>query len=749
MGVTGLTKFVRQQFPQAVKSCRQQKYEVIQVDANALFHDSLRPSKTLKQFSIRLGQFLNSSLQTPATCYVGLMADGVPPVSKLHTQRVRRKQTAKTDIVKLVNKSLSTVLLTPGTDLMRLAEETMFKVAIKRVSSSSASYVISSDFSAGEGEWKLFKWLRSLSLSKNSPVSVLTISPDSDIILYALLDSSGFSHDIDGGGGQVLNCDELRKNILLRTWSSNCTPTEQGNVVADFVLCMLLRNSDFLPGISTATRMWSTYCRLREKDPSVFLVYPLQRMLNVRLLCKMTTNGPELQGRTNVPHVDITSILQSLCADIFSSRMLIKKTGTETTQFTLVQCTGVFYVSHATTRGAVLAALATDEVRQRLRQELHPHTRRALLHVLPLGLSADERRQLEPLLTDLQLLPTLDEQEESSMEPRRSIGVENLYDHLCAEQAAVDALQGTGPPLKTHNILLDYFTCLLDTLSYFRGGGAPNHYRYTVAPSQRLLRIASVATPSELARLGLSVDSSGRACLPSVQLPAQLTLEEVGAALLPHSPHAPVARRCLSVPHLSFMDGLSTLREHIAAHSRGGGDGVEPHSPLSSPSPPGSQDRPAIEVVNRRVRGNEEECLSTNPAYPYLQRILNKPMSSVRLCVHSPSAKVTPCPSPPRPPPLSPATLRELDQVLGIKLVKNPELVKNPVQQLHEYIDKNKASLEFTFAKREDGNMSLECVVQKAGLTIKTAGIGRSKKEAKLQAAIEMLANADFRFLNS
>ncbi len=178
--------------------------------------------------------------------------DGVAPMAKMCQQRVRRYKSAFTEKVFSNTSNFNSCYITPGTDFMNY-----LSTHVSNHFAKSGNIIVSSANEPGEGEHKLFQYIRSnpdAHLCKNTVIYGL----DADLLMLSIFHSTqsnlfvyreapefakSLNADLKSGEPYVLNISELSISIANEM---NC-PRNSPNRVFDYAfLCFLLGN-DFLP----------------------------------------------------------------------------------------------------------------------------------------------------------------------------------------------------------------------------------------------------------------------------------------------------------------------------------------------------------------------------------------------------------------------------------------------------------------------------------------------------------------------
>ena len=188
--------------------------------------------------------------------------DGVAPVAKLKQQRERRyKSWFQADIMNNLSGKIESLIwdktaITPGTIFMRELNS-----RIRSHFSSNDKVIVSGSDEVGEGEHKIFQYIRNHPELHTSEFNTFIYGLDSDLIMlsinhlyccpniYLFRETPHFiqsiSSDLEPNENYVLDIPELSKNIsyYMTTENSNMNI----NRTHDYILLCFLLGNDFLP----------------------------------------------------------------------------------------------------------------------------------------------------------------------------------------------------------------------------------------------------------------------------------------------------------------------------------------------------------------------------------------------------------------------------------------------------------------------------------------------------------------------
>ena len=268
------------------------------MDCNSLIYDAVKNNPTFdksrpREYETGLIKMVCSKIDyyvdfLKPTSRVFIAFDGVAPVAKLSQQRDRRYKSWYTAQIQRdiegagYKEAWNTSAITPGTNFMRQLNDEVVEYFDKKTQNSSnkggstLEYIISSSSEPGEGEHKIFDYMRMYPEYHNSPDTVtLVYGLDADLImltlnhlhitknLYLFRETPEFIKSVDStldaNKDYLLDIPELANSIVkyihnvgetLDTSmdkSTNTIDAQDTNRITDYILMCFLLGNDFMP----------------------------------------------------------------------------------------------------------------------------------------------------------------------------------------------------------------------------------------------------------------------------------------------------------------------------------------------------------------------------------------------------------------------------------------------------------------------------------------------------------------------
>ena len=176
MGIPSYFSQIIKKYASIVQSLTNKNFDSIEhlfMDCNSIIYDSVHEiqynnnniefeNDVIKLVIEKIDNYVQT-IKPTKNLYIAF--DGVAPFAKMEQQRTRRYKTQFLSSLNLTNTikndSWNTSAITPGTDFMKkLSEEIKFHFSYKEKNMNLNSIIVSTSEEPGEGEHKLFEYLR-------------------------------------------------------------------------------------------------------------------------------------------------------------------------------------------------------------------------------------------------------------------------------------------------------------------------------------------------------------------------------------------------------------------------------------------------------------------------------------------------------------------------------------------------------------------------------------------------------------
>lgn len=249
MGIPSYFAYVLKNHTKIIRKLEHIKCHHLMIDANSFIYDSINEFGPTNVYENVYNKIINLSKKLGVTrVYVAF--DGAVPSAKMHQQKERRYKSWLTK--QLLNNSSgssgwNTNAITPGTKFMNELDQYLgpkFR---------QDGYEYSGPNDPGEGEHKIFDYLRSHSTNDN----VVIYGLDADLIMLSLLqikthhiylyrETKHFSYlsQIDEKKDYLFNMNEMAKQISYYLYGN---PSFKHKAVENYCFLCFLCGNDFLP----------------------------------------------------------------------------------------------------------------------------------------------------------------------------------------------------------------------------------------------------------------------------------------------------------------------------------------------------------------------------------------------------------------------------------------------------------------------------------------------------------------------
>jgi len=281
MGIPSYFSYIVKNHPSVIKKL-QNNTNTIQInnlylDCNSIIYDAVHNidftklvdsdfTSIIKSVCVKIDEYIRL-LKPDKTVFIAF--DGVAPVAKLEQQRERRyKSVYQNMISKSIYKDKftdpwNTTAITPGTIFMSQLNNSIKKYYNNPNNYNVDNIVLSTSDNCGEGEHKLFQYIREQP-EKHCNQSTVIYGLDADLIMlsinhlpisnniYLFRETPHFiktiNRDLEPNATYLLDIPELAKTITLNMNNNiELTTKQQKNRVYDYIFICFFLGNDFMP----------------------------------------------------------------------------------------------------------------------------------------------------------------------------------------------------------------------------------------------------------------------------------------------------------------------------------------------------------------------------------------------------------------------------------------------------------------------------------------------------------------------
>jgi 5'-3' exonuclease len=269
MGIKGFHSWLKQAYPDCVKSRTHKKYDHIYIDLNFMLHHAMFRSTKEKDFIVNLYRLLDNVLLNNFVLQsITIAIDGPSPYSKINLQRKRRATMVYDDLD--IHK-LNSLHLTPGTKFMiNLTKHVKSYISTRKkwFRYRNVKFNFSPTTLPDEGELKVFNKL--IQNGKNNiDSSHLVVGNDADLVVMAMALHDIYDIDILIKNRKVYDTVQIKR--LLEIFAEKCSiPTNsilyKQSLRQDFAVISILMGNDYLPKLSFIKydTIWDSYINTKK-----------------------------------------------------------------------------------------------------------------------------------------------------------------------------------------------------------------------------------------------------------------------------------------------------------------------------------------------------------------------------------------------------------------------------------------------------------------------------------------------------
>ena len=265
MGIPSYFSYIIRNHMKILKKFNAQTHQFhnLYLDSNSIIYDSIReiekagkmkpiPSENFQTISVNVCNKIQKyidEIRPSNTVYIAF--DGVAPFAKMKQQRTRRFRSAFMELHGIVSKpAFSTLQITPGTEFMQFLSKYVNKHFAKK-----ANVIVSASDKPGEGEHKLFQYIRK-NPEKHIGQNTVIYGLDADLLMLSIFHheasnlfvyreapefAKSLNADLENGASYILDITQLCWSILTEM---DCQHPAR---IYDYAFLCFMLGTDFLP----------------------------------------------------------------------------------------------------------------------------------------------------------------------------------------------------------------------------------------------------------------------------------------------------------------------------------------------------------------------------------------------------------------------------------------------------------------------------------------------------------------------
>jgi len=258
MGIESFyVRFIKLKYSNCIENTIPMDVASLFIDCNGIFHNSAQmvygyagykgeKSPNVDKLSVQILKTLKDVVKTCKPKHNLIIApDGVATVAKMNQQKSRRYNAAS----QRTDQMFDSNQFTPGTGLMIRLDRDIEDWIKSKAHITAKRVIYSSHLDAGEGEHKIFHFIREGKLFPGTGAHIL-YGMDSDLIILSLLSELRGIYLMREDYSELINIDRLRERIVD---DFMFVGADRYRIIKDFsVICMFAGN-DFLPKLPSYT----------------------------------------------------------------------------------------------------------------------------------------------------------------------------------------------------------------------------------------------------------------------------------------------------------------------------------------------------------------------------------------------------------------------------------------------------------------------------------------------------------------
>jgi len=239
MGIPSYFSYLLRKYPYLITSL--QKADNLYLDSNSIIYDMVSTMKNEQDLIKKVCEKIDYYLALVEPKRVFIAFDGIPPMAKVKQQRERRYKGWMTQTPSAWN----TIQITPGTTFMNELDKGLTHY-FRNHGSRYESFRLSTSKEAGEGEHKLFEWIRSMpELHKDKKTLIYGL--DSDLIVLSLQHLQYGEIRLLREAPAFMLADRELHILDIPLLAKSIEEVIGKNKLSDYILMTLFLGNDFMP----------------------------------------------------------------------------------------------------------------------------------------------------------------------------------------------------------------------------------------------------------------------------------------------------------------------------------------------------------------------------------------------------------------------------------------------------------------------------------------------------------------------
>ena len=216
------------------------------IDFNGIIHPQASKETNEPLLFINLWNKIISYKDTFNPSNILICVDGVAPIAKIIQQRKRRYLSIFKNKIDKISYKWDTNAISAGTSFMNNLDEFIFKKINE--TSNKNSFIFDGSKNEGEGEHKIFQYLRTMDFDKTKGIIINGL--DADLIILSLLSKFDNIYLMRENNDETiyLSIDNLKKSLLNELKPLWINLDDDEIIESYCVMCSILGN-DFIPNI--------------------------------------------------------------------------------------------------------------------------------------------------------------------------------------------------------------------------------------------------------------------------------------------------------------------------------------------------------------------------------------------------------------------------------------------------------------------------------------------------------------------